>query len=384
MAGLKKRGNIWYARWTGADGKRITRTTGESSKTEARKKAIELEALDRKATDGDGMKRAFVGILKRGLFAADAGKLTLPVLESLLAEAYAVANPDDNQVTLREHWEAWHDAQAKRWNGGTISASNGNRFRMLAALGDKVADAHIGKLTEAHISAALDKMLDDGKKRGSINQSLSELRRVMTDAHARGICSRNPAKLVKSLPMTDKSIKGAFTRDEIERILALADDEMRGIVLFATYTGLRLADVIALHSDMIDGEGVLIVTPKKTRRFGKTVAIPLAAPVKAWVADKAGELFPEAGSKKPEQTSRNFNSLMKQAGVPREITLPNRATAKRTFHSLRVTFVSWLAAGGVAAEGRMQLAGHSSEAIHQLYNRTELEQLKQAIATLEI
>jgi integrase len=59
-----------------------------------------------------------------------------------------------------------------------------------------------------------------------------------------------------------------------------------------------------------------------------------------------------------------------------------RNFARRTFHSLRHTFSSMLASGGVSEEMRMRLTGHSSRDIHQRYTHIDVTQLQQAIDTI--
>jgi integrase len=56
-----------------------------------------------------------------------------------------------------------------------------------------------------------------------------------------------------------------------------------------------------------------------------------------------------------------------------------RTRLKKTFHSLRHTFISNLANAGVHADIRQKLAGHADERVHQNYTHHEIETLRGAI-----
>ncbi|MGL5018980.1 MAG: tyrosine-type recombinase/integrase [Luteolibacter sp.] len=55
---------------------------------------------------------------------------------------------------------------------------------------------------------------------------------------------------------------------------------------------------------------------------------------------------------------------------------------RRTFHSLRHTFASMLAKGGVSEGLRMELAGHKTPDMARHYTHHELETLRAAVGTL--
>lgn len=79
--------------------------------------------------------------------------------------------------------------------------------------------------------------------------------------------------------------------------------------------------------------------------------------------------------------SRQFHQLMNEAGVDRrEFTnSAGRSFAKRSFHSLRQTFVSDLANSGSNPEIRRKLTGHKTASVHDLYTHFERETLRAAV-----
>jgi integrase len=72
---------------------------------------------------------------------------------------------------------------------------------------------------------------------------------------------------------------------------------------------------------------------------------------------------------------------MAKAGIPREVKLDGDATARRSFHSLRHSFTSWLADNDVHSDVRQQLTGHASAGVHARYTHHD-EALERAIKKL--
>ena len=81
---------------------------------------------------------------------------------------------------------------------------------------------------------------------------------------------------------------------------------------------------------------------------------------------------------------RLFHQLMNEAGVDRqEITnYAGRSFAKRSFHSLRHTFVSDLANSGSNPEIRRKLTCHKTASVHDLYTYFERETLRAAVRAI--
>jgi integrase len=84
--------------------------------------------------------------------------------------------------------------------------------------------------------------------------------------------------------------------------------------------------------------------------------------------------------------SRAFLQLIERAGIAntslKEKRGKGRTFHRLTFHALRHTFNSLLAAGGVQQELRMKLMDHRSLRVNDGYTHIELEALKEAVRTL--
>lgn len=164
-------------------------------------------------------------------------------------------------------------------------------------------------------------------------------------------------------PETDSTERAPFTAEEVGKLMAAAtSDEWRGLILIAAHTGLRMGDVLSLGRENIEG-GEIIIRPAKSKRTRATIRIPMTPPVEAWIDGREGAFFPELSKKTTSTHSTNFPRLMAKAGVPRDVILPGGIQARRSFHSLRHSFTSWLAEADVHSDIRRKLTGHRSAGV---------------------
>lgn len=63
--------------------------------------------------------------------------------------------------------------------------------------------------------------------------------------------SEDPAEFVEAVRQPRTNDKRLFTVKQLRRILEVADDEWRSLILFGLYTGQRLADLATLRGRML-------------------------------------------------------------------------------------------------------------------------------------
>ena len=381
MATVYQRSGIYYAKFFDAHGKRVSKNTGASRKRDAQKIAagMEAEALEerRKAKD---RPRAYAVILETAVRETNAGELTLARSEELLRRLRAVANPDFREVSLDEWFASWIDAQRPHIGDSTAASYEDAQRRLNAAWGESKANGPLTELTNIDVRQAITQV---AKKVRAVtaNMDLAVLRRVLEAATVERLVTANVAKSIRSLPTTDSTERAPFTAAEVRRLIDSAPtDEWRGLVLLAAHTGLRLSDVLALHRNNIEGTDI-IIRPKKTARSKRTVRVPMTPPVAAWVGERKGSFFPVMSKKTTQTHSMTFVSLLKKAGVPRDVILPGGIQGRRSFHSLRHSFTSWLAEADVHSDIRRKLTGHRSAGVHDRYTHHD-ESLARAVAEL--
>ena len=105
----------WFTQIVGADGKRRPRrSTKETGKREALKKANDWEAEERKRAKGENvMAWSFSKIVEDAARLADQGKLTIDRAEEMIRELRQLANPTFKETTLSAYWSDWNKRRAK-------------------------------------------------------------------------------------------------------------------------------------------------------------------------------------------------------------------------------------------------------------------------------
>lgn len=387
MATLFKNDNspFWKARFYDSNGTRISKSTGTTSKREAKRIAEGFEAEERDARSKSGqLPKAFAAILETAAREAASGALTLARAEELMTRMHRLANPEYQETSLRDYWKQWIKDQAAHVTETTLDNYEDDMKRLSEGLGEKVMKAPVRELTSAQVKAALEKLRKKGdRKCSTINLALNSLRRVMEAALAQKLATHNPAKQCRSLKETDSTIRAPFTIAEIRAMLDHKEtsDEWKGAITIAAHTGLRAGDVISLSRKNVDGT-YLIIQPSKTKNTTQQViTVPMTPACIAWIGEKKGDFFPTLKKQSKPTTAMQFGAIMKKAKVPKKTELKGKIQASRSYHSLRHTFASLLAEQDIHADVRQKLTGHATSRIHQRYTHHD-EALDRAVATL--
>lgn len=389
-----KNSPYWFARFVDANGKRISRSTRTKSKREAKAIANDLESQERKRRDSGkdtGLPKAFAVIIETAAREAAEGELSLARAEDLIKRLHLLANPDFQKVTLEEHLSSWVAKQMPHVEEKTLRVYGDMKRRFIAAFGPKIASSAVGDLTQDQVEKALQKITrtkikgtSRKVKPATANQDLGALRRAMRAAVDQGLAKANPAEKVRRLPENDSTEKVPFTTDEVRTLIShpQTPEDWKGAILIAAHTGLRMGDVMRLGSQHLKGT-LLEIRPKKTQRDRKTVTVPLSSACLAWIENREGDFFPHLKGRKAGTLSTQFIRIMEKAGVPRDVPVAGDGIGRRSFHSLRHTFTSWLADADVHADVRQKLTGHKSAGVHGRYTHHD-EALNRAIQTLPI
>ncbi len=218
-----------------------------------------------------------------------------------------------------------------------------------------------------------------------------------------------PSSRALKLDRESKSKRRAFTLAELKTIYEKCpSDFWRYMVLGGFYTGQRMGDLICLPWAAVDFErGQLRLKQRKT---GKAVTMPLSDNLAALIL----ELKRKTGAVKtsdaiwPEQCCRYeqygaspfsgefYDEVLLPAGLVTARAWPSdqrngerdgKRTSRRkvspvSFHCLRHTFVSLLKISGASQSTAKELAGHSSDAMSDLYTHVDEATLTRAIKQL--
>jgi integrase len=371
MASLRKkaRSPFWFACFTLPDGRRVQRSTKETNKREAQKKADQWELLSTEKAKARQAHR---------------------VIADIYQSAHSTALPGG---TVKSYFEGWIARRQHEVAPATYRAYKRTSERFLAFLGD---DAGLS-LAELDTSQFLNFRDAEASRvtAGTVNNYTKHLRIILEDARREGFIGENPAKdcnRLKSSAAEGKGKRRPFTVAELQRILAIADGEMRSLIIFGLYTGQRLGDLSALTWANIDLAAKEVVL--NTQKTGRTVIIPISTPLLNHIASLPASdnpnafIHPKAAGFTGPGNSNRFSDLLANAGLvaprPRDGSKKvgreaKRATSQLSFHSLRHTATSLMKNAGVSPAVVQDIIGHQSAEMSAHYTHIESAVKREAL-----
>ena len=390
MASLIKRENspFWFACFSAADGRRLKKSTKETSRTRALEVALALE-------QAESMARR--------------GTLTATRVRQLLGEVLERVSGDKLPAHTAESWlRGFVENKTVSTAESTLASYRNAIDGFLASLGRR-AKLNIEAIAPADITRFRDEQLASGKVASTVRTMLAKLIAPFNAAKRQGIISHNPAEGV-DLPTLPKSKSGGdslcdpFSPDQVAALMEAAiakrkgkpafkaGAEWRGAILLAYCTGARLTDVANLQWDAINLPGRLLTyREKKGKRHSKEATIPLHPALEAHLLEMpapdsgAAFIFPTLAGQAASKLDQAFLRIMVEAGIRRELVhepKPGSKGRKRYnlgFHSLRHAMNSEMANAGVAQEIRQLFTGHTSAGMNKRYTHLELAPLRVAI-----
>lgn len=378
MASIRKRegSKFWFGCVTLPNGRRVQRSTKETDRKRAQQIVDKWESATR-------------------------GRVTARQTQRVIADLYRdITGRRLDFPTVREYFDSWLARKKPETSSSTQVFYRAKAQRFLDWLGNH-ADQQITLITREDILAFRVAELERVAPR-SVNHAIKFLRMVFKTAREDGkYPDENPTSGVNVAKLRDAGRRRGFTIPEIQRVLQIANDEWRSLILFGLYTGQRLGDLARLTWQNIDlaRDEIRFVS----RKTGRTLIIPIAAPLRSQIEklpagdDPHQPLHPRAFASVEKSggvktLSRQFYELLSDAGL----TTPKRHRRSETargrdgprelspisFHSLRHTATSLMKNAGITASVVMDIIGHESEAISSHYTHVDEETKRQAITRL--
>jgi integrase len=372
MASIWKhpRSPFWTACWRDADGKQRRVSTKTSNRNLARSIAREFELSTRK-------------------------KRTLNQVEKVLrAFREELCGETARTRSLRVFCEEWLSEKEQSVAPSTVKFYRGTLAKLLRHFGAH-ADEPITQITRADLIAFRAGVAAQVSPT-TANHVMIGVKALFAAARSAGRVAEDPSEFIK--PMREDPDKGGrrpFTVTELQVLLANVDREWQSMIRLGFYTGARLSDVASLKWADIDFDrSELRFVARKTR---KNVLVPITGPLKTHLMDlasndgaggyvhpRAAEIMTRRGN--PSALSAAFAGLLESAGLrtkhPRTKGTRRHNFDPLSFHSLRHTFVSLLKDGGAAVATVMEMSGHSSAAMSELYTHTDRSSMERAIQML--
>ena len=311
VKGLYKRGNVWWIRYAGPDGK----VRFESSKSFSFKEAQAL-LIERKK-------------------AVIEGRDPMPAKRM---------TPHSFQE-LTEHYLSWAERQR------AFSSKKGFVRQLVEAFGHCPLRSFTARLVEAYQT----KLLTDGKAPATANRHLATLKHMVTKAVEWEMVEEEALKRVrrvKLLPENNRRLR-YLSKEECQALIDACHPHLKPIVITALNAGMRKREVLSLewerHVDLKHGFVLLDVTKNGERR-----EIPINQTLRETFQGlirrvDSPYVFTNAGGKKFQDVKKAFQSACRRAGIK-----------DFRFHDLRHTFASHLVMAGVDITTVKELLGHKT------------------------
>jgi integrase len=377
VASLTKRptSRFWVACFIDRHGRRLKRSTATVDRKRAQKIADEYEAAARRK------------------------RTALQVRRVITQLHHEITGDEVSQTSLRSFLDTWLERKAPEIAPSTESFYRNAASKFIRFMGP-MADADVTEVTREHIT----RFRNEEAKRWApktVNHEVKFLRMVFRNARRDAIVGDDPAEFVDTVRKGKAAARRPFTIPELKATLGVADPEWRSMILFGLYTGQRLGDVATLtwqNIDLQQGEIRLV-----TRKTYKTKILPIAAPLRRHIEalptsdDPAAPLHPKAFKIVIEQgktghLSNQFADLLADSGLREkkahrkvaDASKRNRGSARPelSFHCLRHTAVTMLKEAGIPAAVVMELVGHDSTQMSEVYTHVGVEAMQKAADSL--
>ena len=376
MALLVKRPTspFYYARFQ-VNGKDRWLSTGESNCKRARKEMARLVAEARNELSVDEQLTRLIEMVEA--LPENSQQVKRQEIVRIMLRA------QEKKIAVGDVWDRWiansnkeYDPKPKTLLGyETIW----NRFKSWTA----ARNLHfLHEITADNAGEYADNLWKSKVSASTYNQHIKFLRSLCNTLELEAGLVGDPWARITS---TKKSLDGGrrnLSPEELQTVLARADETLRPLLIVGLFTGLRLADVANLKGENIDNNpfppdtgprpGFIVVKPRKTERVNKIVEIPMHPSLAKLLRDlkeqmKDGYLFPEGQSlhaKDQGNLTAKIQAFFESCGIKTNEEIGEghrrRAIVRVGFHSLRHTFVSLCAKSGAPLHIVQKLVGHGN------------------------
>ena len=303
--------------------------------------------------------------------------------------------------STRKIYEGWLDRERKKNKNPDTLDNYESRIRRFCGWLGKRAEEPADTLTLEECQKFYDERAGQIAP-GTLKKEHEVLQMAFSSAIKKGLLRFNPwggIERVKQVRRKGHGACKAFTVEQVKKLLAAADPEMRGLIYLQAYAGLRLGGASRLKWSGVDfegagGVGVISFVPDKDS-YQKEHHEPLHPALKTFLQGlrkkvKGGDVFPTLSKREVSGNrglSRMFKLVMRDAGISPEWQKEHGSEGKRvatfTNKSLRYFFLSQLREHGVSTENRMDIVGHANVTVHKGYSAVEMRVLGKELETVK-
>src|SRR5215831_980243 len=224
---------VWYCSFQRRDGKRVWRSTGSRTKSEARIICEALQSAEDEAARGDLSATRVSALLNETLERTGAVRLERPKAGVYLEEW--LSTKQKIGTALRRHYKF----VVTRFTGH-LAETHPNRSLLLE------------QVTVRDVASFLAALKAEGRAPGTLNRIRRNLSTPFERARALGFIRLNPVRL-SDAAKNDHLRRGSFSTAEVAQLVkAAAGSDWEGLVLLGYGSGMRLTDAANLRWSDID------------------------------------------------------------------------------------------------------------------------------------
>lgn len=383
---------FWWARvptWDAATGQWgvVRQSTKVTDQTTAQAIADQWAALAKAAAPGEGPS-----VMSRD-YALEVTNLILRL---------AGQPPVHQSRGWAEYAQEWLSLQSPDLSPRTLESYDSHIRRFSGFLGARGRDKPLNQITGADLTRFYQQSIEEGRKPKTVNNTIKCLQAIFERGRNEGLCTSNPVALIIRRHGS-ANVRDVLSVEDITALLRylrsrseLAEDLT--LFLLGLCTGQRHDDCAKCHRSHLDTAAhPWILWHLTTGKTAKKLEIPLVEPLNTHLrrllkkapasgADIASlYLMPTLAGLKVggnKGLAQRFSDHLVEAGVTGThiaATGKGRPFNSKTFHSLRHTCNSLLAAAGVPAEMRRKIIGHDSAKINEGYTHYDHQQQATAL-----
>ncbi len=285
--------------------------------------------------------------------------------------------PDDKpgNLSVSEFMSQYFDYCVATKSGSTVKT---DRYA-LQTFAKYIGDVPLSDITTDKIEEFRLHLLRKVKP-NSVNVVLRHLKSAMSWAAQRGLISVNPAAKVK-LNRVPRNTHMRFLDDaEIQRLRdAIGENlQLRRVVDFALWTGLRRNEIVNLQWSDIDLNRKMLVVQNKEQfrtKSGKSRAIPLNAQLDAMLTEMKA-LGCRPGDRVFPMNYWTLGQNFRRAARIAEL-------GEISLHTLRHSFASHLIMAGADVRSVQELLGHHDISVTMIYSHLSRDHLAATVERLK-
>lgn len=342
--GIYKRGNIWWIRYAGLDGKIVYESSGST-------KFKDAEAL----------------LIKR----------KAEIKEGKQPEIKRIANHTFKE--LATEYKEW----AKR------QRSYRSKEGFINQLVDYFGNLPLRRFNTLLIEKFQTERLNKGNKPATVNRLIATLKHMFRKAVDWNLVEEETLKRVRRVKLLEENNRRLryLSKEECEALINACEPHLKPIVITALYTGMRKSEILNLRWDQVDLKHDLILLDKT--KNGERREIPINNTVKHTLQGLMRRLdvpyvfFDPKTGKPYKDVKRSFHTALRKAELekcpecnyqrakPQIAVTPicphcgakleiHKGIKDFKFHDLRHTFASHMVMAGVDLTTVKELLGHKS------------------------